>query len=439
MERWARSEAGYEETRTGGIWQAEKPDRFPDLIVRPRDPKEVVDAVREAIAAGALISVKGSGHNYTCTYLRDGGVLLDLSALDAIEVEDEIARVGPGARSGAVCAALNAAGRAFPTGHHYGVGMGGYLLGGGMGWNGEHWGQLACFNVEAVDVVLATGELVTISEHDHPELFWAARGAGSLFPAVATGFRVRTMPLPTALTGLRAAYPLEAVPAVAEWLTAVGAAAHPDVETILILERHPQTHEPHGLVLALYHGSNAPAGHAALREIATGLPAGDGEVPIFPLTYEALNSESLTGPARRTAADTAWTGDPLAATLIAAERYAQASSPGTVVIINYRGEPSLPGDAAASVIGQGFLEWLAQWDDAADDADNLAWVQATTEALEHLTIGAYINESDLIRRPERARRCFSAAAWDRLNEVRNLYDPERRFPGPQVGDVAAAS
>lgn len=432
MKRLARGEAGYEEARRAGIWQTLKPDRYPDVIVRPADAAEAAEAVREAARAGMPVAVKGSGHNYTSTYLRDGGMQLDLSGLADIEIDGDIARVGPGARSADVCAALGAAGRAFPTGHHAGVTLGGFLLGGGMGWNGEFWGQFGCFNVEALDVILAGGEAATISADSHPDLFWAARGAGPLFCAAVTRLHLRTYPLPTAIRGMRLVYPLGAAPALSAWLAAEGAKGRRDVEIILMFMTDPESGRPCSVVLTLYHGSDAAAGEAALAEIAAGAPeGGEGPPGPFPLTYAALYSESLTGEARRTGADTIWTDDPVAASDILADRMAHAPSSGSVGIVNFRAEPALPADAACSMIGRGFLQWIGQWTDPAADGENFAWVEAVADALEPVTKGCYVNETDILRRPERLPRCFSEAAWARLAEVRERYDPAGRFPAPR--------
>ena len=81
----------------------------------------------------------------------------------------------------------------FTGGHCGGVGLGGFLLQGGQGWNSRRWGW-GCENVVGVDVVTAEGEQVHASEDAHADLFWAARGAGPYFPGVVTRFHLRTYP-----------------------------------------------------------------------------------------------------------------------------------------------------------------------------------------------------------------------------------------------------
>ena len=90
---------------------------------------------------------------------------------------------------------LEARGRFFPGGHCPTVGIGGFLLQGGQGWNARGWGWAAEY-VEAVDVVTATGELVRASATENADLYWAARGAGPGFFGVVTRFHLRTLPRP---------------------------------------------------------------------------------------------------------------------------------------------------------------------------------------------------------------------------------------------------
>ena len=86
---------------------------------------------------------------------------------------------------------LRTHGLAFPLAHSANVPIGGYLLGGGMGWNGRIVGTHGvAFACAPLDVVTAAGERLTINERSHPDLYWAARGAGPAFCAVATRFHL---------------------------------------------------------------------------------------------------------------------------------------------------------------------------------------------------------------------------------------------------------
>lgn len=433
MEILRRGDADYEAQRQASVWTLLKPARRPELLVRATTVEDVVEIVRRARDEGRTIAVKGSGHNYAATFLRDEGIMLDVSALDGAELDGTIARVQPGIRSARLARFLNERGRAFPGGHNPNVGIGGFLLGGGMGFNGESWGQFACFRVRAVEVVTAAGEQLTVSEDHHPDLFWAARGAGPGFPAVATRFHLDTEPLPRAMRGGRYVYPLSATAEVAAWLQRLATDSRPNMEYFMAFEATTIDGQPadellcHARVLA-FQDDEAEA-TAALDEAAATAPAGAlAAMPSRPLTYERLYASGVTGAVLRIISDTIWTEDGVAAATELAARIAQAPSRQSISFINFRAAPRPLPDAAMSVTATTFLNWAAQWPDAAGDAANERWIDATTAAMEPYRTGCYVNETDILRHPERARHCYSPAAWERMAAVRARYDPDGRFP-----------
>src|SRR5262249_8441016 len=152
---------------------------------------------REAAADGRRIAVKSGGHNWRGACLRDDSLLLDLGALKRIEVEPEslLARAEPGVTHQELADAIVPHGLGFPIGHCPTVGLGGYLLAGGYGWNPRTWGT-AGWSVDAIDAVTVDGEELLIDAVNPPDLFWAARGGGGGFPAVALRYHLRLKPLP---------------------------------------------------------------------------------------------------------------------------------------------------------------------------------------------------------------------------------------------------
>ena len=159
----------------------------PDLVVRVQDVTDVQEAVRYARSARLAVSVRGGGHSAWGTV--PGGLVVDLSALSAIDVDAPTVRIGGGATWGSVAATLAGHGLGLSSGDTASVGVGGLTLGGGIGWMTRAWG-LAADQLVGVELVTADGEVVEVDDASHPDLFWALRGGGGNF-GVVTRFDFR--------------------------------------------------------------------------------------------------------------------------------------------------------------------------------------------------------------------------------------------------------
>lgn len=168
----------------------------PALVLRPRTEAEVSAALRYAAETDVSVSVRSGGHGLSGRSSNDGGIVVDLSALAAVEVVDRatgLVRIGPGARWAQVAAELAPSGLAISSGDHGNVGVGGLATAGGVGWLTRAHG-LTIDSVRAARVVLPDGTVTrTDSEHE-PDLFWAVRGAGDGVGAV-TEFEIAAKPL----------------------------------------------------------------------------------------------------------------------------------------------------------------------------------------------------------------------------------------------------
>ena len=166
----------------------------PVAVVRPESAAEVAAAVAFARDAGLELSVRGGGHDSRGMSTNDGGLVIDLRSLDAVEVDGVLVTIGGGATWGHVAETLAPHGLALSSGDTKSVGVGGLTLGGGVGWFVRLWG-LAIDSLESAEVVLADGRVVTASADSEPDLFWALRGGGGNF-GVVTSFVFRAHPLP---------------------------------------------------------------------------------------------------------------------------------------------------------------------------------------------------------------------------------------------------
>jgi FAD/FMN-containing dehydrogenase len=164
----------------------------PDVIVRAGSVADVAAAVRWAASEGLPVVVRGGGHSVWGAV--PGGLTVDVGALDDIEVDGTLVRVGGGATWGRVAAELAGHGLGISSGDTASVGVGGLTLGGGIGWMVRAWG-LAADQLVGVQLVTASGEVIEVTEAAHPDLMWALRGGGGNF-GVVTRFDFRAHPLP---------------------------------------------------------------------------------------------------------------------------------------------------------------------------------------------------------------------------------------------------
>src|SRR6185437_70943 len=154
----------------------------PAVIVRPASAADVAATITFAREHQLELAVHSGGHSLAHYSVVEGGVVLDLSLMKAIEIDAErrTARLEAGLTWGEVAAALHPHGLGLTSGDNASVGIGGLALGSGIGWFARKYG-LTIDHIRSIEVVTADGEVVTASATDHPDLFWAVRGGGGNF------------------------------------------------------------------------------------------------------------------------------------------------------------------------------------------------------------------------------------------------------------------
>jgi FAD/FMN-containing dehydrogenase len=170
------ADEGYDAART--IWNGAI-DRRPAYIARCTGVADVVAAVRFARERDLQVAVRSGGHGVGGHALCDGGLVIDLSPMKGIRV-DPVARTGR-AEAGVLWGELDREtqlhGLATVGGIVTHTGIAGLTLGGGIGWLMRKHGATVD-NLLSADVVTAQGKIVTASEEENPDLFWAIRGGG---------------------------------------------------------------------------------------------------------------------------------------------------------------------------------------------------------------------------------------------------------------------
>jgi FAD/FMN-containing dehydrogenase len=176
-------EAGYGEAVN--IWNGAIARR-PGVVASCTTSSDVAAALAFAQREGLEVSVRGGGHNYAGFALTDGGLMIDLTPMKAVNVDPAVrrARCGGGTTWGELDAATQAHGLAVPGGFISRTGVAGLTLGGGLGWLTRRAG-LSSDNLVGAEVVTADGRVLHASEADNADLFWALRGGGGNFGVVS--------------------------------------------------------------------------------------------------------------------------------------------------------------------------------------------------------------------------------------------------------------
>jgi FAD/FMN-containing dehydrogenase len=177
-------DAGYDEART--VYNA-MIDRRPRAVVRCVDTSDIVTAVNFARDNGLPLAVRGGGHSVPGFGTADDAVVADLSGMRHVEVDAgaKTAHSQGGATWGDFNDATNAFGLATTGGIISTTGVAGLTLGGGIGYLARGFG-LSLDSLRSAEVVTADGNVVTASDDDNADLFWAMRGGGGNFGVAAS-------------------------------------------------------------------------------------------------------------------------------------------------------------------------------------------------------------------------------------------------------------
>src|SRR3984957_7934619 len=145
-----------------------------------------------ATGNGVNFAIRSGGHSYE-GFSQSPDLVIDVRGMKAIKLSSDkkSVSIGSGSSLGSVYDALAPSQLAIPAGSCFPVGGAGHSLGGGFGLLGRPFG-LACDGILSMEVVDASGKILTASEQENPDLFWALRGGGNGSFGVVTNFNFRT-------------------------------------------------------------------------------------------------------------------------------------------------------------------------------------------------------------------------------------------------------
>ncbi len=439
-----RTDEGFADAAVGRLFNQRRPQQRPAAVLRAADVADVAAAVRLARAEGLQVAVRAGGHSWASWSLRENTLLIDLAAANSMSYDETtgIATVGPAVRGGLdLDPFLAGHNRFFAGGHCPTVGLGGFLLQGGMGWNCRGWGW-AAESIESIQVVTADGDIVRCGETENQDLFWAARGSGPGFFGVVTNFRLRTRERYRELTQTTYVYPAGLAEEVLHWLYRARHDVPPTVELVAVGITPPLPPElNHEGPVLVVDGVSFDGGPGSLAALDTCPVAARALVSrrAQPVTIADLRAEQLRAnpEGHRYVADNAYlAGEPAA--MIPALTPAFTGLPTAKSFSLWFDLAHLPArelpDMALSVQTDIYFATYVVCADQQQDALCRSWTDATMDRLAPFDAGCYLGDSDFT---VRTARFMSEEAWQRFRRVRAARDPDRLFAGYQCADESA--
>ncbi|MEV6165122.1 FAD-binding oxidoreductase [Streptomyces sp. NPDC052052] len=419
--------------------------------------------IRECLAfarrTATPVSIRSGGHSYAGWSSGNGRLVIDVSSLSRVERNGTI---GAGARLVDVYRGLARHGLTIPGGSCPTVGISGLTLGGGHGVASRAYG-LTCDSLTAATVVTADGRTLTVDATQHPDLFWALRGAGNGNFGVVTELVFRTRPAPQAVTAYLSwpwSRARSVITAWQEW----GPSQPDEIWSSAHLDAGPGGVAPTVSVAAFSLGTYGDLQNAVDR-LADRIGASASSVSLRRRGYlEAmLGYAGCSGITEAQCHLPGTTPGRTAQGALRRETYAAASdfydrtlSPagvsalldrteaftripasrgggGTIVLTALGGAINRVSPQATAFVHRGsrvLAQYIGAWRAGATGGPAQDWLESTRTAMRRYASGAaYQNYPDPTL--TNWRQAYYGTAADRLARVKKQYDPGRLFAFPQ--------
>nr|XP_061804785.1 uncharacterized protein LOC133596049 [Nerophis lumbriciformis] len=441
-----RSDSQFAQWHSGIVWQARKPNRYPEWIVRPETLSDVRAAMKFAAANQLKVAARSGGHHVWGASVRQGGLLMDLSRFTQWKIhQGGTANFGPSLWARDVMAALEPADQAFPVAHCATVPLGGYALGGGLGLNGDQWGGMACNAIVGGTVVTSEGEVLTVSEREHDALLWGLRGGGGALPVIVTDLKVRTFNRTPGAWTSTWLFGLHQLDKALDLLDAVSEISPENTELLALMMHNPMAPpdapkiQQKAVAVRLQVFVEQQSDADTLFDAIAANPSASHSV--FRMGPEAESYEKLFSSSMdwrrgfgfgRFGVENGWTGQRRKAVMEVAKRFVDAPSWKSHVVIQPKLAPAVDGYGAFSVADDTYIGLYSVWDESERDGENLTWLKEVASALDRYSSGHYINEINSEDNPQRVRGCYSPDCFQRLRALRRQWDPDgvlHDFPG----------
>jgi FAD/FMN-containing dehydrogenase len=429
------------------VWNKVKPHRKPACIVSVKDEDDVIKAIRFASQYQLKVSVHGGGHTWCGLAIREDGMTIDLNDMthSSIDPKTATASIQPVISNRELAKRLQAYNLAFPIGHCPTVKESGYLLSGGMSWNLSHWGP-GCLSVKKIELITADGKQLIASDDEHPDLFWASRGCGPGMFAVATRFHLNCYPLPQSIMTSTYYFSLNNLREVLEDIIPLGRNLPSIVEMSVFLLQAPidladACKDMNGkvcMVTAVAFADTKEQGVSALSLLETGKSATQC---LAKQLYERSHFEKLSDLSgalwpenhRNLCENQSSHANPVDIIMAMRDRIVCAPSKKSVILFcQSTGQQDLLrpySQIAFSMEGKSYGGIWSIWENTQDDAVNIKWHEDTMALLAPYTHFHYIGETDIVQYPNHIQTSYTPEKWNKLQVIREKYDPEHLFAG----------
>jgi FAD/FMN-containing dehydrogenase len=397
-------------------------DRRPTGIARCLDASDVANALAFAEANDLEIAVRGGGHNPAGHCAVDDGLVIDLSRMRNVEVDQEngVAISEGGATWLDFDTAAQTHGLVTPGGVVGSTGVTGLTLGGGIGHLTAQHG-LTCDNLIAAELVTPAGEVIRASNGENPELLWGLRGGGGNF-GVVTRVELRLHRLERVVGG-RLDYEGDAVRDTLRVFRDVDAEAGNEISVQCQISTKDDLTPTLNVV---------PCSTGGDREEIDALRAAPGLVNDGVREQGFLDQQRIFDPGYGVDRNY-WKGhfvremsDELIDVLVDSMS-ALGRPPGAILIESLRGGPKDvgPETAALGYRDAAFnVSVMASWIDPAGDDEHIAWARETAAAIEPWSVsGGYANYMQADEPLDRVRAAYGPDNFTRLQALKSRYDP----------------
>ncbi|KAI1880603.1 hypothetical protein JX265_000843 [Neoarthrinium moseri] len=405
--------------------------RQPRAVVRVSKASHIKAAVDLANKENCRVSVRSGGHSWAAWSVRDDAILLDLGNFREISYNDDskIVSCTTPTHGKELNEFLRTKGRLFAGGHCPDVGLGGFLLQGGMGWNCKNWGW-SCEQIHSLDVVTADGEEIHCSANENADLYWAARGSGPGFPAVIVRYHLNTRPLLELYESVYI-FPISEYRKVLQWVIDVCPTADEGTE-IVGTSRYLEGEDEISMIAAFTSFKpNREEAEKALKPIHDSRPS-NSKFEIYcgttSLAQQYVNQGEANPKNHRYCAENAYIEND--ADVPAALEKAFTTLPSKKAFslyfsMNPTSRRPLP-DMALSMQTDHYFAIYTVWENEADDERCTNWVRSTMREMKKHDTGSYMGDADF---QVRGTKFWSQENGKKLMEIRRKRDPKGRICG----------